>query len=409
MIKKPAKTKLSVLGQVCKLIPGHLVAKLARKHGVDKRARTFTPWSHVVSLLYAQLTHAIGLNDVCDGLRHHCGLLGAIRGAVAPARNTLSHANKTRDSNMMEELFWSVLEHLQAQRSNFGLRYKGLPRRFKRTIYAIDSSTIALVANCMDWAKHRRRKAAAKLHMRLDLQSFLPRIAIVEEAAHHDNRRAVSLCAGLKPGEIVVFDKAYIDLGHLFELAARGVFWVTRAKDNMSFRVKRRLKADRYKGVLKDQIIELKGAASRMSYPIFMRRVVAEVQICGKTQSMVFLTNNFDWAATSVTQLYQARWAIEVFFKQIKQTLKLAGFIGYSKRAIQWQIWAALLVWLLARFQAYLSKWPHSFTRLVALIRSHAWERISLMDLLLFHGTACGPWRMMATPHQAYLPGLHPR
>ena len=116
MIKKPAKTNLSVLGQACKLIPGHLVghlvAKLARKHGVDRRARTFSPWSHVVSLLYAQLTHAIGLNDVCDALRHHCGLPGAIRGAVAPARNTLSHTNKVRDSNMMEELFWSVLEHL---------------------------------------------------------------------------------------------------------------------------------------------------------------------------------------------------------------------------------------------------------------------------------------------------------
>ena len=126
-------------------------------------------------------------------------------------------------------------------------------------------------------------------------------------------------------------------------------------------------------------------------------------------QTVAFLTNNFDWAASSVAGLYQARWGIEVFFKQIKQTLKLAGFIGYSKRAIQWQVWAALLVWLLARFQAYLSKWPHSFTRLVAMLRSHAWECINLLDLLGFHGTARGAYRMMATPDQAYLPGLHPR
>jgi len=177
----------------------------------------------------------------------------------------------------------------------------------------------------------------------------------------------------------------------------------------MSYRVKRRLKADRSKAILTDQIIELRGAASRADYPIFMRRIVAEVQIDGKTQTMVFLTNNLDWAASSVCELYQARWGIEVFFKQIKQTLKLAGFIGYSKRAIQWQIWAALLVWLLARFQAYQSKWDHSFTRLVALVRSHAWECISLMDLLHFHGTAAPPLRMMATAHQAYLPGLQPR
>jgi len=400
-----------VLAQLCKIIPSHATSKIARDLGQEKFARSFDAWSHVVSLLYSQLCHSISLADVCDGLALRFSRLSLLRGARAPARNTLSHANTRRDPELMRQLFWTSLRYLEGLAAGFGPsgRYLRLPRRFRRAIYAVDSSTIALVANCMDWAKHRRRKAAAKLHMRLDLQSFLPRIAIVEEAAHHDNRRAVSLCAGLQPGEIVVFDKAYIDFGHLYELAARGVFWVTRAKDNMSFRVKRRLKANRCKAVLKDQIIEIVGTNSRNAYPIFMRRVVAEVQIDGKTQTMVFLTNNFDWAATSVTELYQARWAIEVFFKQIKQTLKLAGFIGYSKRAIQWQIWAALLVWLLARFQAYLSKWTHSFTRLVALIRSHAWECISLMDLLLFHGTAGPPFRMIATAHQAYLPGLQPR
>lgn len=393
------------------MIPSHATSRIARDLGQEKFARSFDAWSHVVCLLYSQLCHSISLADVCDALTLRVSRLGLLRAARAPARNTLSHANTRRDPELMSRLFWTTLRYLEGLAAGFGAsgRYRGLPRRFKRAIYAVDSSTIALVANCMDWAKHRRRKAAAKLHMRLNLQDFLPSIAIVEEAAHHDNQRAIRLCAGLKPGEIVVFDKAYIDFSHLFELAQRGVFWVTRAKDNMSYRVKRRIKADRAKGILKDQVIELRGAASQSAYPIFMRRVVAEVQVDGKTKTMVFLTNNFDWAATSVTQLYQARWAIEVFFKQIKQTLKLAGFIGYSKRAIQWQIWAALLVWLLVRFQAYLSKWNHSFTRLVALIRSYAWERISLIDLLLFHGTAGPPFRMMATAHQAYLPGLQPR
>ena len=143
----PAKSKLPVITQLCKLIPPHLVAKLARKYGVDKKARTFTPWSHVVSLLYAQLTHAIGLNDVCDALRNHSTWLGSLRGAVAPTRNTLSHANKTRESKMMEALFWKVLKHLENRvPGGFGTRYKGLPRRFKKTIHAVDSTTIALVA-----------------------------------------------------------------------------------------------------------------------------------------------------------------------------------------------------------------------------------------------------------------------
>ena len=114
-MKKPAKSKVVVLAQVCKLIPGGLVPKLARKHGIDKQARSFSPWSHVVALLYAQLTHAFGLNDVCDSLRIHSRQLGAVRAATPPARNTLSHANKTRNSDFMEELFWKTLRYLEGQ------------------------------------------------------------------------------------------------------------------------------------------------------------------------------------------------------------------------------------------------------------------------------------------------------
>lgn len=409
--KKPARTKLCVLAQLCKFIPSHATSKIARELDQEKFARSFTAWSHVVSLLFAQLCHSISLADVCDATALRLSRLGMLRGATPPSRNTLSNANARRDPRLMERLFWETLGHLRGLRPRFGPsgRYKGLPRRFKKAIYAIDSSTIALVANCMDWAKHRRRKAAAKLHMRLDLQHFLPAFAIVEEASHHDNSRARELCAGLKEGEVALFDKAYVHFGHLFDLAERGVSWVTRAKDNFSFKIRRKLVADKAKGILSDDIVELKGSKAREDYPIYMRRVVAMVEVDGKPTRMAFLTNNLDWAASSVAELYQARWGIEVFFKEIKQTLKLAGFIGYSKNAIQWQVWAALLVWLLARFQAFLSQWPHSFTRLMALMRSHAWERIHLMDLLSFHGTAGGLPRMVATADQAYLPGLQPR
>jgi len=125
--KKPAKSKIPVLAQICKLIPGHLVSKLARKHGIDKQARTFSPWSPVVSLLYAQLTHAFGLNDVCDALRNHARWLGSIRGATAPARNTLSHANKNRSSDFMEELFWKTLSHLERSASRIRPALQGHP------------------------------------------------------------------------------------------------------------------------------------------------------------------------------------------------------------------------------------------------------------------------------------------
>jgi hypothetical protein len=407
---KPTKQNTTILNQLCKLIPGHIVKKLSKEHGVQSKCRTFSAWSHVVSLLYCQLTHAIGLNDVCDGLRHHQAKLGAIRGATPPSRNGLSHANKNRNSNMMEALFWEMADYLQGQNRGFGSsgRYIGLPRRFKRAIHAIDSSTIALVANCIDWAKHRRRKAAAKMHLRLNLQTFLPAFAVIEEAGHHDDTRMRTLCAGLKAGEIAVLDKAYVHFENLFALDRRGVFWVTRAKDNMAYRVCRKRLRKANGPILRDDEITLSIPKSRDQYPKRFRRIEAEVQVDNKTVVMVFITNNLEWAAGSIAELYRCRWGIEVFFKQIKQTLKVCDFLGHSKHAIRWQLWAALLLYLLLRFQAWRSKWHHSFSRLFTLIRGITWDRFDLYETLLFYGTAGGKWRMCSHPEAAYLPGFAP-
>jgi len=406
----PTKYYTNTLHQLCKLIPSHVTEKLARKHGVDKKARTFTPWSHVVSLIFAQLTHAIGLNDVCDSLRHHATKLGAIRGAVAPTRNTLSHANKHRNSDMMEELFWEVLRHLQQLSPGFGPsgRYRGLPHRFKKAVYAVDSSTIALVANCMDWAKHRRRKAVAKMHVRLNLQSFLPAFAIIEEASHHDSTRALALCAGLKDGEIAIFDKAYVHFDSLFQLHQRGIFWVTRAKDNLLYHVCRKRLRHPSGKILRDDEITLITPKSKAEYPQRLRRVEALVEVDGKEKVMVFLTNNLQWAPSSVCDLYQGRWGIETFFKQIKQTFKVCDFLGYSKHAIRWQLWSALLLYILLRFIAFQSQWPHSFTRIFTLVRGVVWDRFGIFELADFYGTARHRYRMCSSPQQAYLPGFSP-
>lgn len=406
---KPAKATLPVFAQLCKLIPAHLVAKLARRHGIDKQARTFTPWSHVVSLLFAQLTHSIGLNDVCDTLRIHARWLGSLRGAVAPPRNTLSHANKTRDSGMMESLFWETLRHLEGVTpGGFGMRYQGIPRRFKRAIHAVDSSTITLVANCMNWAKHRRRKAAAKLHLRLNLQSFLPGFAIIEEAGHHDDTRAPALCAHLQDGEIALFDKAYINFTHLFDLARRGVFRVTRAKDNMACTVRKKLLRKPSGKILRDDLIILKTAKSRENYPELLRRVEMIVSIGGKEVVMVFITNNAEWAASTVGELYQARWGIEVFFKQIKQTLQVCDFLGHSKHAIRWQLWAALLLYVLMGYLGQTAGWAHGFSRLIAMVRGVVWDRIDLHALLRSYGTAGGSYRMRVACESTYLKGMAP-
>jgi hypothetical protein len=404
---KPAKHNYSVLKQICQHIPAHLVPKLARTFGADKKARSFSPWSHVVAMLHVQLAHSLSLNDVADTLRNHSGVLTTIRRATPPSRNGLSHANRVRDPDMAQALFWEVLSHIQNKHPDFGHghKYSGLPQRFKRAIYAIDSTTIQLVANCIDWAKHRRRKAAAKCHMQLNLQTFLPQFAIVKEASTHDSTEAYRLCQNLKDGEIAVFDKAYVDFPHLADLNERGVFWITRAKDNMTYRLVKQQSSP--KGdVISDVLIELETPKSQKAYPQRLRLVTAHVEINGVKKTMAFITNNTRWAPSSICDLYKCRWGVEVFFKQIKQTLQLSDFLGHSRNAILWQVWMALLAYILIRFIGHLGQWKGAFSRLFTLLRGVLFGRWDAFDIMSLCGTARGSPRMIGSPQQAYLPGF---
>ena len=180
------------------------------------------------------------------------------------------------------------------------------------------------------------------------------------------------MCAGLRQGEIALFDRAYVDFAHLLELTQRGVFWVTRARENHQFRVVKRLLKKPAGRILRDDLVLLAVPATRALHPIRLRRVVARVEVDGKEVEMAFLTNHLEWAATSVAALYKCRWQIEVFFKQIKQTLPLADFLGNNARAV----------------------------------RSALWLRLDLRALLESYGTAGGSFRMLGAPEQAYLPGM---
>jgi hypothetical protein len=393
---------MSVLQQIVKLLPAKLIDKLADKHGVSAKSRKITPTSHVVALMYGQLSHALGLNDVCDSLQNHRGTLSQIRDARPMSRNGLSNANMTRNADMGEELFWEVMKALEHSFPTFithGRHYPKVPRRFKRTIKAVDSTTMQLVANCMDWAKHRRRKAAAKMHMVLDLASFLPSYIIVCRAKDHDAKIAWELCAPMKAGEIAVFDKAYVDFAHLHRLHTRGVFWVTRAKENMDYTPVGQQTASTPK-YLRDIRIVLNGQKTMHEYPEELRLIEAIVQVDGQDKVMTFITNNMEWAPSSICDLYGARWAIEVFFKEIKQTLQLADFMGYSENAIRWQVWIALLVYLLLRFIAWQSKWKYSFKRLFTTIRAVLWNFFDLFSVLDCCGTAGGLAKIRASTEQ---------
>lgn len=405
--KQPSRRHATVLRQLVELIPPYLVPKLARETGVADQARTFTPWSHVVAMLYAQISHAFGLNDVCDALRLHVTALLGMRGATPPARNTLSHANQERDCALAEKLFWKMLEHLQGRHPGFGRGGKRTRAwRFRRAISIVDATTIQLVANCLDWARHRRRKAAAKCHLRLDLRSFLPRFAIVDTAGEHDSVRAPALCAGLHEGEIVIFDRAYVHFAHLWALTGRGVFWVTRAKANLRFKVQERRPRHADPRILRDDLVVLQGSQTAKDYPQVVRRVTAKVEIDGRERVMVFLTNHLEWSPVTVCDLYRCRWEIEVFFKQLKQTVQLVDFLGNSANAVQWQVWTALLAHLLLRFLAWRERWAHSLTRLFTYVRAALWLRRDLAELLRRCGTAPGAGGATAPPLQRELPGF---
>jgi hypothetical protein len=402
---KPAKHKFTLLRQVIATIHRYLVPVLASVHGIDKQARTFSPWSHVVSMLFAHLTHALSLNDICDTLKLHSGALLTVRGATPPSRNGLSHANKTRSADLAKDLFYELRDRFTSIFPKFGRTDTSfrLPRGLKRTINLVDSTTIQLFANCMDWAKHRRRKAAAKCHMVLDAQTFLPRFAVIKSANSHDAVVGRNLCNALRDGEIVVFDKAYVDYKHLYDLFRRGILWVTRAKTNMKYTIVKQLKRTN-KSIVMDAKIKLCATKSSSDYPECFRLIVADVVRDGKVVRMEFITDDFSLAASTIAQLYKSRWDIELFFKQLKQTLKLSDFLGYSENAVKWQIWTALICYLILRFIAFTNKWKGTFARLFTIVRGVIWSRFDINSLLTCCGTADKPIRLISQPDQLYLP-----
>ena len=234
---KPTKTTYTTLRQMFQYIPEGLPDRIAREAGAD--IRRFSCTSHVAALLCGHLSKASSLNEICDAGKLHESELDRVRGAVAPKRNTFSNANRTRDPIIAERLYWETFHYPEEICPTFtgNKRKKKFLARMRRNIEAIDSTTLKLSLDCIDWARHRRKKAAAKTHMRIDTASMLPRFAVVEEASHHDSTRAALLCAGMNAGDVLTADRAYVDLSFLFDLNERGIFYVLREKKNMLFDV----------------------------------------------------------------------------------------------------------------------------------------------------------------------------
>lgn len=402
---KPTKTTYTTLRQLFQHIPEGAPERLARESRTD--IRKFSCTSHVAALLCGHLSRASSLNEICDAGVLHEAELKRIRGVMAPKRNTFSNANRTRNPIIAERLYWETFEYLQDICPSFtkNKRNKNYLSRMRRKIEAIDSTTLKLSLGCIDWARHRRKKAAAKTHMRIDTASMLPRFAVVEEASHHDSTRAAQLCAGMDTGDVLTADRAYVDLSFLFDLNQRGIFFVLREKKNMLFDIIEKRTSNDAR-IVSDEIVIASAKKTAENYPQPLRRVVAVVEVDGKDVTMSFLTNNMQWSPRTITELYRSRWSIELFFKEIKQTLQLSDFVGYNDKAVKWQVWIGLLAHLLLRFLKHISEWQLSFSRLAGTIRSAVWMKIDLLGFLRRYGTAGAPKPMTIVEIQPVFKGF---
>ncbi len=386
------RRSLPALAQIVQLIPPGMVDSLAE--GSSVKARRFSYEEQVFSLMLGQLCGAFSLNEICDTEEVHRNKLLRIRGMLPARRNTFSHANRTRDPDVAETLFWRMKERLEGLSAPFmHPKKKGKLARFRhRRIYAVDASVLPLTLKSIDWARHRRQKAAAKLHMRCDVASRLPAFACVTSAQSADCRAMERLCGDLGAGDVAIFDRAYNDSAALWRLEARGVFFVVREKKRAKYRIERSTPENALPpDVLSDEVVFLTDPKTRKKYPGPLRRIRARVEVDGKMREMVFLTNNLEWSPATIAELYRARWQVELLFKELKQTLQLRDFYGENANAVAWQIWTALLVHLLLRFLAFCSGWHGSYTRFAGVVKAALWEWLDLMELLKVYGTAPPP------------------
>ena len=380
------------LRQIVQIIPRWLIDRTANAHGVD--ARKFSATSHVVRLILGHLSRASGLTEICDDASLNAGRLRLVRNATPGKRNTFSHANRTRPAEVAEKVYWETVRHLGEVSPGFipPRRARGFLSRFReRGIFAIDSTVIRLALSCIASYPYRSKKAAAKMHTRLPVGSFIPSVVRIEAGKPHDSTMADELTKDMKGGDILLADRADVDFAFLHNLTAREVFWVLRQKVNMLYEV---VESREVSGnVLSDDIVKLTAANTSEKYPQTFRRVRAIVEINGEKREMVFLTNNTQWAASTICELYKARWEIEVFFKELKQTLQLTDFIGTNENAVKWQIWSGLLAHLLLHYLKFLSGWNKAFSRLVGIVRSAVWMDLDIVETLRLYGMASPPHR----------------
>jgi len=365
----------SIFSQVLQLFPRMEFQKMVKETRAERHARGFTCWGQFVSMLFCQLGRAHSLREITNGLRSCEGKLKHL-GITAPNRSTLSYANEHRPWELYQKVFFSLLERCRHQitgRKKFN---------FKNKLVSLDSTTIDLCLSMYDWAKFRRTKGAVKLHLVLDHDGYLPSFAVITDGLCHDVKVAYTL--KFDPGTVVVDDRGYNDY-HLFaKWTEEEVFFVTRQKGNATYSVIESREGHVHP-VLKDEIILLTGPGAAEKCPFPIRRI--EFYNAEKEQVMVFLTNNMNLDAQTVADVYKDRWQIELFFKALKQNLKIKTFVGTTSNAVKIQIWTALVAMLILRYCQLKASFRWSLSNLVALLRMNLFTHRDL-------------WRWLDEPYE---------
>jgi hypothetical protein len=351
----------SIFSQLLQLFPRIQFEQAVRDHNAEYHARGFTCWGQFVAMLFCQLGRAHTLREICGGLASCEGKLKHLGVSDAPKKSTLAYANENRPWGLYQTVFQQLLGKCHTVIAGRG---KNKKFRFKNKLISLDSSVIDLSLSVFDWAKFRRTKGAVKLHLLLDHDGYLPSFAVVTEGKKSDIKVARKM--RFDPGSVLIMDRGYIDYEWFVQLTRQAVHFVTRLKDNASFEVVENRPIPSKGNILRDQIIFFHSQAEP-SDEYFFRLV--EVWLDDKQESVVFLTNNLEFAATTIAAIYKDRWQVELFFKAIKQNLKIKTFLGTSANAVKTQIWTALIAMLILKYLQLRSRFSWSLSNLIALLR----------------------------------------
>lgn len=352
----------SLFSQLLKHFPRTEFAHLVTKHGAEYRSKGFSCWTQLVSMLFCHMAHADSLREICGGLACCLGKIKHLGVSKVPNKSTLSYANRNRPASLYEELFWTMMQRF---RQNGHLGVKKSKFRFKNKMLSLDSTTISLCLNLFPWAQFRRAKGGVKVHVLLDHDDYMPSYILITKAKRHD--RTVARRFSLNRGSIVAFDKAYNDYKLFGQWTDNGVYFVTRLKENAVYKVVEEREIPQNRSILSDQIIQLTGVKAEEKCPHLLRKIV--VWDKDNQREIVLLTNHLNFGSTTIAAIYKDRWEIEVFFKTLKQHLKVKTFVGTNENALRIQIWTALITLLLLKFLHYLSKAKWSLSNLATMLR----------------------------------------